>query len=199
VSNGRGSGGRPSSRRAPGPLRLRAGTLADAPAVARIMRAAIRGLSADSYTRAEVRAWSSLPPVYHRWAMTAGGERYFLAERAGEVVGYAALRDAELTAVFIHPRAARGGVGTALVRRTERAARRSGATRLRVVAALGAISFYARLGFGRRGRARVPLPGGAALDAVRMEKRFDAVDRPPAKGRSAAGSSGRTRVRPRAR
>ncbi|WP_242346536.1 GNAT family N-acetyltransferase [Anaeromyxobacter terrae] len=165
-------GGGPARRRA-GALRLRTGSLGDAPTVARVMRAAIRGLGAAPHTGAELRAWSSLPALYHRWAMTVGGERYVVAERDGVVVGYAARRGSELTAVFVLPRAAGGGVGSALVRHAERAARRAGAPRLRVLAALGAVPFYARLGFEPGSAARAPLPGGTALAAVRMEKRLD--------------------------
>ncbi|ABS24327.1 GNAT family N-acetyltransferase [Anaeromyxobacter sp. Fw109-5] len=195
------SGGAPPPRRAPRAPRLRAGDVADAPALARVMRAAIRGQGAAAYGHSEVRAWSSLPALYHRWAMTAGGERYVVAERDGAIVGYAARRDAELTAVFVLPRAAGAGVGTALVRHVERAARRAGVARLRVVAALGAVPFYARLGFGRRGAARVPLPGETSLAAVRMEKRLDSTAGAPGErsARRAARSSGRARVRPRGR
>jgi hypothetical protein len=58
------------------------------------MRAAIRRLAAGTCTPRQLAAWSSLPALYHAWAMTAGGEAYLVAERAGRVVGYAARRGA---------------------------------------------------------------------------------------------------------
>jgi GNAT superfamily N-acetyltransferase len=148
-----------------GTLRVRAARLEDAPAVARVMRSAIRALARTHYTPAELAAWASLPALYHRWAMTVGGERYVVAERAGRVVGYAAVRGGELTALFVRPREARSGIGSALLARIERVAREAGRTALRTDAARSAWGFYAARGF-RLGRAlRVPLPGGGALDA----------------------------------
>jgi GNAT superfamily N-acetyltransferase len=104
--------------------------------------------------------------------MSAGGERYFVAVRGGAIAGYAALRGAELTAVFVHPGAARRGIGAALVARVEREARRRGARRLVVRAALSALPFYEALGFAGRRAIAVPLPGGAALPSRVLSKRL---------------------------
>ncbi|WP_242356615.1 GNAT family N-acetyltransferase [Anaeromyxobacter sp. SG64] len=201
MSRGRGLAGRSSRPRAPRAATLRAASLDDATAVARVMRSAVRGRGAAAYSDAELRAWASLPALYHRWAMAAGGERYVVAERDGLVVGYAARRGTELTAVFVLPRAAGRGLGSALVQHAARAARRAGATRLRVLAALGAVPFYERLGFARRGDLRVPLPGGASLAAIRMEKRLDGPDGRAGKREPKPGKrpSDRTRARPRGR
>lgn len=153
-------------------VHVRRGTPRDAPAVAAVMRASIRALARGSYRPRQIARWSSLPPLYHAWAMTAGGETYFLAERAGRLVGYAALRGGEVTAVFVLPSAAGGGVGRLLVARVERTARRRGVRALEALAATGAVGFYARCGYRPAGAARVPLPGGAALEAVVVRKRL---------------------------
>jgi putative acetyltransferase len=151
------------------PLRLRRARLADAGAVAATMRAAIRGLARGSCSPRELAAWSSLPPLYHAWAMTAGGESYVVATRGGRIVGYASRRGAEVTAAFVRPAAARRGVGAALLARLEAEARRAGVPTLRVRAALSAVPFYEAQGF-RGGRAlRVPLPG-ASLPARALSK-----------------------------
>jgi GNAT superfamily N-acetyltransferase len=105
--------------------------------------------------------------------MTAGGERYVVAERAGRLVGYAALRERELTAVFVRPSAAGIGLGRELVRRIEAVAARSGATALAVDAARPAVPFYRALGFSSGRELSVPLPGGTALPARRMRKRLE--------------------------
>jgi GNAT superfamily N-acetyltransferase len=135
------------------------------------MRAAIRGLG-QGLSPGRLRAWSSLPALYHRWAMTAGGERYLVAERAGRVLGYAALRGDELTAVFVRPSAARRGVGAALVRRVEGLAVQGGAAALAVDAARPAVPFYRALGFAAGQPRAIPLPGGLSLPAVRMRRRL---------------------------
>lgn len=156
--------------------RLRRARPADAAAVARVMRAAIRATGGSAYGPAALAAWSSLPALYHRWAMTAGGEDYLVAvgatggTGAGRVVAYAARRGAELTAAFVHPRAARRGLGRALVERLAREAVASGHRRLVVLAALPAAGFYSALGFAARRPARVPLPDGLFLDALEMAR-----------------------------
>ena len=132
------------------------------------MRAAVRAVSRTLLPREARAAWSSLPPLYHRWAMGPGGERYLLARRGGRALGFAAWRGEELTALFVRPRAQRRGVGRALVRAVALAARREGRRRLRVQAARGAVPFYRSVGFLRLGPSRVPLPGGPALAVERM-------------------------------
>ena len=140
----------------------------DAAACAAIMRASIRALPAGDLPTRTRAAWASLPALYHRWAMGPGGEVYLVAARAGRLVGYAALRADELTAAFVRPRAQGAGIGRALVAAAAALAGRSGVRRLRVLAARPAVGFYAALGFRGTAAARVPLPGGVALEAVRM-------------------------------
>lgn len=188
-------------------IRVRAARLADARAIARVMRAAIRGLAREAYSPARLRAWSSLPPLYHAWAMTAGGEAYVVAEGAGGVVGYAARRGGEVTAVFVAPRAARRGVGGALLARVERDARRRGVGRLVVRAARSAVAFYEAAGFAGDRPVAVPLPGGLTLPsrllAKRLAPRRDAQRRPQGRRngqrRHAPRSSRRGKASSRAR
>jgi GNAT superfamily N-acetyltransferase len=132
------------------------------------MRAAVRG-AAGSYPARTLAAWGALPALYHAWAMTAGGETVLVAERGGALVGYAALRGAELTALFVRPSAARRGVASALLARVEALARRRGVARLRVDAARSGVVFYRARGFTGSRAVRVPLPGGA-LAALRLTK-----------------------------
>jgi GNAT superfamily N-acetyltransferase len=132
------------------------------------MRASIRGLARGTCPPRALAAWSSLPALYHAWAMTAGGEEYLVAEERGRVAGYAALRGREVTAVFVLPSRARSGLGARLLRAVERRARRHGVRSLLVRAARGAVPFYEAMGYRGCRRVRVPLPGGAALPAIVM-------------------------------
>lgn len=164
--------GRRAARGATARVRIRRAALADVRAVTGVMRAAVRGLAHAGYGPRRITRWSSLPPLYHAWAMTAGGERYFLAERGGRVLGYAALRGDEVSAAFVLPSCAGRGIGGALLRRLEREARREGVRALRVAAALSAVPFYEALGFRGTRRIRVPLPGGETLPARTLRKRI---------------------------
>jgi putative acetyltransferase len=150
-------------------VRLRFARPAEAATVARVMRAAVRG-QRGRYPAALLTAWGGLPALYHRWAMTAGGERYLVAVRGAQLLGYAAWRGGEVTALFVRPGEAGRGLGARLLSRVEAAARATGARRLTVVAARGVVPFYTAHGW-RPGRpVRSPLPGGGALPARRMWK-----------------------------
>lgn len=179
----------------PAGLRIRRGRLSDAGAAASVMRASIRGLARAAYGASTIARWSSLPPLYHAWAMTAGGETYLVAERRGRIEGYAALRRGEITAVFVLPGAAGRGTGLALLRAAERLARRRGIRALFARAALGAVGFYERAGFRRAGTARVPLFGGAGLEAVLVTKRPPRRRRPLSEGTRTRRSRSRRRRR----
>jgi GNAT superfamily N-acetyltransferase len=138
--------------------------------MARIMRAAVRAV-ARSYPPSAAAAWASLPALYHRWAMTAGGERRVVAERAGRLVAFAGWRGSEVTALFVHPGAAGRGLGARLLARAEAGASRGPTATLSVLAARAAVGFYLACGWTERGPARAPLPGGLRLPAYRMSKR----------------------------
>jgi putative acetyltransferase len=151
------------------PVRLRRARWSEAAAIARVMRAAVRG-QRGRYPAALLAAWGRLPALYHRWAMTAGGERYVVAVRGPRLLGYAAWRGGEVTALFVRPGEAGRGLGARLLAHAEAGARATGARRLTVVAARGASSFYRAQGW-RVGRAvRSPLPGGESLPAIRLTR-----------------------------
>ncbi len=177
---------------------VRRARLSDAGAIADAMSESIRGLAQGSYGTREIALWSSLPPLYHSWAMTGGEETYLVAERDGRLVGYAAVHGHELTAIFVRPAVARQGIGLALLRAAERLARRRGVRELIARAALGAVGFYEHAGFRRTGTARVPLPGSAYLQAVLVTKTLAEGRRPRriiAGGRGSRSSPPRPRRR----
>jgi predicted N-acetyltransferase YhbS len=159
-------------------VRIRTAHPSDAPAIARVMRAAIRVLAKGTCTDRQLRAWSSLPALYHAWAMGPGGEAYLVAEDGGRIVGYAARRGREVTAAFVSPGRARAGVGAALLGGLEEASRRAGLRSLFVLAAPGAVPFYEALGYRGGRRVQVPLPGGVHLPARRLAKRLTRTARP---------------------
>lgn len=191
-TDGNGRSAAPSGRRAPA-VRVRLARAEDARAIAALMRASVRALARHHYSPRQIAAWASLPALYHRWAMTVGGERYLVAERAGRIVGYAALLGPELTALFVRPGAARTGVGSALLARAERLAPGRSLT---VKAALSGAPFYRARGFKGARRVRAPLPGGEAVEAIAMRK--PGAVRPGARAArrgAGTGSAGTRRAR----
>jgi N-acetylglutamate synthase-like GNAT family acetyltransferase len=80
------------------------------------------------------------------------GEHVFVAERAGVIVGFAAVlpredEGAELDALFVEPDLWKGGIGRALVDHCAGIARARGATFLHVIGNPHAQGFYAACGF----------------------------------------------------
>jgi GNAT superfamily N-acetyltransferase len=73
-------------------------------------------------------------------------------------------------AVYVHPEAARQGVGRALMGWIERAMAAAGHARATLLATLPGLPLYRRLGWRDGERVVLRLPCGAALPAVGMDK-----------------------------
>jgi len=145
---------------APG-IVIRPATAADASAIARVRidtwRTAYRGLVPDAYLDAmdveqSVALWQRVLDA------DAPNASVFVADRAGEVIGFAAANrlaeprhglDAELSAVYVRREFQRAGIARQLVLAAARAQRASGATGLIVWSISGnkpARAFYEALG-----------------------------------------------------
>ena len=147
---------------------LRNATLADAPALERLIEASARGLS-PSYTPAQIDAALGTALGLDR-ALIADGT-YFVAVAGAEIVGCggwsrratlfggdrqpgrsAALLDsardaARIRAFFVRPDWARRGIGRALLHRCEEAARGEGFARAALVSTLSGHHLYRALGY----------------------------------------------------
>ena len=129
----------------------------DARAVLELHAAAVQQLAAGSYSQAILDAWAALPvddELVTFFRSNPDEETRIVAERGGRIVGFAALvaGAGELRACYVHPDAARGGVGRGLVRKLEEIARAAGLKKLWLDASLNAEPFYRALGFRSLGR-----------------------------------------------
>ena len=145
----------------PASIVIRPATAADARPIARVRidtwRTAYRGLVPDAYLDAmdveqSVALWQRVLDA------DAPNARVFVADQAGELVGFAAANrlaeprhglDAELSAVYVRHEFQRAGIGRQLVLAAARAQRASGATGLIVWSIAGnkpARAFYEALG-----------------------------------------------------
>jgi N-acetylglutamate synthase-like GNAT family acetyltransferase len=77
---------------------------------------------------------------------------------------------ARIRAFFVHPAAARRGIGSRLMHACESAALAEGFTRLELVATLPGEPLYLAHGFSPCERFDVPLANGAVLPVIRMSK-----------------------------
>jgi GNAT superfamily N-acetyltransferase len=173
-------------------LMIRPARPADIGPVRALQAAAMRALGAGFYTPAEIEAAVRHVCVPDPELIADG--TYLIAERDGKLVGCggwslrrkpyagpaASQTDAErldpvaepthIRAMFTAPDVARQGVGRAILAAAEDAARAAGFRRARLGAMLSGEVFYRRAGYVEIGRDLVPLPDGAALAVVLMEK-----------------------------
>jgi GNAT superfamily N-acetyltransferase len=171
---------------------LRAATRADQAAIQQLIEASVRTLSAAHYNPAQIEA--SLTTAFSVDTQLIDDGTYFLAEVAGELAGCggwsyrktlcggshhvqrdgAALNPAtdaaKIRAIFVHPRFARQGLGTLLLKRAESEAHRAGFSRLEMGATLAGVPLYEREGYIAAESMNVPLRDGITLPVVRMIK-----------------------------
>ena len=175
------------------PSRLRVATYDDIPAIEQLIEASVNGLQAADYSL-EQRA-AALGSVFGVDRSLIHDGTYFVIEDAAggllacggwsrrrtlygsdNVAGKddafldPAVDAARIRAFFVHPAAARRGLGSRLLAAGEQAARNAGFTRLELGATLTGIPFYERHGFQAMEPNEVPLPNGATLSIVKMSK-----------------------------
>ena len=129
------------------------------------------------------------PDIVEAWSEGLTAEVYVKAMREGEaffiatglldgqevVLGFATYRvdDAEDGAsVYVRGRAARMGVGTALLRTAEQHARLSGARSIQIQASRAGVEFYKANGFEELGVSEAVLMSGKSMPCVLMRKRL---------------------------
>jgi len=126
---------------------IRPMTRGDAEAVHEIHGACLTRILLGRYTCEQITAWMEgrTPEGYVR--ASEAGERFFVAEMDGSVVGYASWEGDELLSLFIHPDWQSQGIGSALVETCLADAECTGGAITKVKSVLGAEAFYARYGF----------------------------------------------------
>jgi GNAT superfamily N-acetyltransferase len=124
----------------------------DAEAIHEIHSACLTRTLLGRYTHEQITAWMDgrTPEGYAR--ASEAGERFFVAEADGVVVGYASWEDDELLSLFVQPDYHSRGVGSALVETCLVDAESTGGAITKVKSVLGAETFYAKHGFAPEGR-----------------------------------------------
>ena len=158
----------------------------DARALLEVHRDAVHRLAAADYPAAVTAEWS--PPVdparVAAFLRNPDGEVRLAAELEGRIVGFGALvpAEAELRACYVAARAARRGVGRALVGAIEAIARAEGLQRLTLDSSLTAVGFYRRLGYAVVAEGTHRLRSGGLMACVAMRKELGAAAERPADG-----------------
>lgn len=172
---------------------IRKATVADIPALERLIPESARGLSVDYYTAEQIEG--AIARVFGVDSQLIADETYFVAEVHGAIVGCGGwskrktlyggdqmkapgedpLLDpqtdpARIRAFFIHPTWARRGIGGQIIGVCEQAAREAGFRAIEIIATLPGEPLYARFGYEATERFDIPLADGIALPLTRMRK-----------------------------
>jgi GNAT superfamily N-acetyltransferase len=175
------------------PFALRVADWHDIPALEALIPLSVRELQAAYYSPPQIDGALGTVFAVDRQLISDG--TYFVVEDGGVIVGCGgwskrktlfggdqgrhasddALLDparepARIRAFFVHPRWARRGIGTLILRECERAATAAGFSTLELVATLAGVPLYAAGGFRSVEEFEIPLANGGKMPAVRMSK-----------------------------
>src|SRR5262245_9865021 len=158
-------------------LALRPFLPADAPLLAEIFRASVSELTGDDYSETQQEAWAATADEGAAFAARLANALTLLGTIDGSPVGFASLAGTDrVDMLYVHPAAARHGVGSMLIDALEKLAASRGAARLTADVSDSAQDFFRRRGFLPTQRNTVQL-GGEWLANTTMEKRLTAKER----------------------
>jgi GNAT superfamily N-acetyltransferase len=173
---------------------LRLATTEDVAGIRELIDSSVRGLQAGDYSPAQIDA--SLKTVFTIDSQLIADGTYFIAttddgelagcggwskrktlyggdhqvERAEPELLDPAVDAAKVRAIFVHPRFARMGLGSAILAAAEEAAMRAGFRRFEMGSTLTGVALYGLKGYREVERVVVPVGDGEEIEVVRMVK-----------------------------
>lgn len=176
-------------------FQLRLASTTDVEAIRELIADSVRGLAKGIYSDSQIEL--SIGSVFGVDHQLIEDGTYFVAEVAGRIVGcggwsrrqtlfgasdYVESRDstpldpasqpAKIRAFFVHPDAARRGIGRAILQRCEAEALAAGFTAAEMMATLPGVPLYELCGYEKHEYQNVNLADGEAIVCVRMSKRL---------------------------
>ncbi|MBV8518065.1 MAG: GNAT family N-acetyltransferase [Acidobacteria bacterium] len=174
-------------------MKIRVATASDLSAIDRVMRASMQSLGAAFYDERQLASAVAYiaQPDHH---LVDDGTFYVVEDEDGTIVacgGWSARRKlftgtdaqaatsgmlnpatdpARIRAMFVHPAAARRGLGRLILETAERAAHAAGFTRCELMATLPGVPLYRACGYEELEPTVIRLPDGVELETVRMGK-----------------------------
>jgi putative acetyltransferase len=145
----------------------------DAGAVYEAHSRSIREVCSSHYNEEETRAWAGrLYPGVH--VLSILSHDFFVAEDAQGIIGFSELivDSGEVRAVYVHPRALRKGVGSALLSAVENVARLAGLTSLHLFGSLNAVPFYESAGYRIEKSSAIAITPDVTIACVIMKKKL---------------------------
>ena len=177
-------------------FQLRVSSTADVESISALIAQSVRGLARGIYSDRQIEL--SIRSVFGVDHQLIDDGTYFVAEASNLIVGcggwsrrqtlfgaseYAESRNstlldpatqpAKIRAFFVHPDAARMGIGRAILRRCEAEALAAGFTAAEMMATLPGVPLYEACGYEKHGHQDVNLADGETITCVRMSKRLE--------------------------
>jgi GNAT superfamily N-acetyltransferase len=174
-------------------FKVRLATATDVKPIRELIADSVRGLAKGIYSDAQIEL--SIRSVFGVDHQLIEDGTYFVAETSGRIVGcggwsrrqtlfgaseYAESRNsalldpasqpAKIRAFFVHPDAARKGIGRAILQRCEAEALAAGFTAAEMMATLPGVPLYETCGYEKHEYHDVNLPDGETIACVRMSK-----------------------------
>lgn len=158
-------------------LIIRPALRTDLHAIRDVQIASVRELCAGAYPAKLIETWTASLDADWIGGLMDKGRKFFVAVEHETLCGYGALDIPEhrLTALFVHPHHAHGGLGARLLRHLETEAAKFGVKSLAVHSSLNAQRFYAKHGYAANRPEKLMLPIGLEIDAIVMTKNLDAA------------------------
>lgn len=129
-------------------VRVRDYVRGDAEEICRLFYETVREVNLGDYSPEQVRAWAPAPPDPADWHGRMSGRHTLVAEREGEVVGFAELEeDGHLDMLYCRRDVVGRGVGSLLYAAVEARAGWLGLGRIFTEASITARPFFGRHGF----------------------------------------------------
>jgi GNAT superfamily N-acetyltransferase len=174
------------------PFSIRTTTFDDIPALTVLIAESARGLCKSDYTEAQIEA--ALQSAWGVDSELIRDQTYFVVEQNNQIIacgGWSrrktlfggdqqpdrqsellnpAKEPARIRAFFVHPKAARNGIGSALLKKCESAAEAAGFRSFELVATLPGQRLYTAHGYASGEAKDYPLPGGITIEFVPMRK-----------------------------
>ncbi len=132
----------------------------DTPVLAAILSASVEELTGEDYNQAQQEAWASAADDEDQFGKRLASELTLVATLQNSPVGFAALKGADhIDMLYVHPGAARQGVGSMLTDALEKLAGGRGARSLTVDASDNAQEFFTKRGYVAQQRNTVTVNG----------------------------------------
>ncbi len=176
-------------------FQLRKATFDDEAAIASVIAASVRGLAKVIYDERQIEL--SIRTVFGVDRQLIDDQTYFVVEAGAQIVacggwrhrrtlygasGYQQSRKpekldpksepAKIRAFFVHPDAARRGIGRAILNASEAEACAAGFSSVEMMATLPGVPLYEACGYERGESFSVPLENGVSIECIQMSRRF---------------------------